>query len=380
MMVAAKRFMRWCLMAWILCAACGGVDEQHVSPSHRWTERTHVPPTYPLRIVLAVDDAADAIFRADVVAGLGRSFQQLHEAQRALDPATWTPFDLEVVVLFPSRDGAARLADEPALRLQVEDAQPADLDALVDVIASLLETHPAPAGARYRLLEAVSDIVADATPWRTTPGTTMVALASQRDDDSPFDPAAYLVPTGEQPHGWATLSVVAPGGQAASAFCDDLADVGAPRLAQFVSAARQDGWCNLHTWPCDARPLADWGFPPVGTVTRGRSWCPSKPIAVDASDRAQCRVLVTADECDTQRGWRIGSDGRCEVAQLEGDALASCRTTLECDGCGHGWCVSEDAGWMDQCGDGGFPSGLRFPGKALAGAGAEFEIICELEI
>ncbi len=349
--------MRALVIGLVACAACGGDGGDDSLPArhaHAWIEEAWAPAPVRLDAVLAVDDAAGVAFRQAVLAGLRRSLGDHLELQGFPDPAMWVPLDVRVALVFPSRDGAQRFADEPALHLVRDDAHPADLDALVDAVAAQLAAHPAPPGAPYRLLEALSEVEVDGS-W------PIVALASLRDDESPLAATAYA----PRPESF-RLSAIVP-----SAACD-AGSIDLPRIAAFMDGA----WLpDVHPWPCVASSLADDGLVSKLHVDGARQWCPSRPIAVDPDGRAQCRVVVDTDDCDPARGWHE-VDGRCEVLQLEGAARDACRHTLACEGCGSGWCASEVVDFMDFCDT---PSGLRFTGKSLSGAGAKLTIACELD-
>jgi hypothetical protein len=71
---------------------------------------------------------------------------------------------------------------------------------------------------------------------------------------------------------------------------------------------------------------------------------------------------------------------RCEIAQLTGAKLEACRSTLECSGCGSGFCATE-VPKLDQseyCGAEYFWP-LRFVGGALP-PGVFFTGTCQTEL
>jgi hypothetical protein len=107
------------------------------------------------------------------------------------------------------------------------------------------------------------------------------------------------------------------------------------------------------------------------------------------SGAAVCRITATysgGDPCPTEVGWLdpMGADGvrapsiaqdgasdtrTCEIQQLDGAALASCQSTLDCSDCIPGWCATQvpDLRSSKYCGSGQFPWPFRFVQGADAG-------------
>ncbi len=65
----------------------------------------------------------------------------------------------------------------------------------------------------------------------------------------------------------------------------------------------------------------------------------------------------------------------CEIRQLEGSALASCVSSLDCADCEPGWCATQVPDLLDHCEKA--PNPFRFVGGADRAARVTAEIRCE---
>src|SRR5690606_7974695 len=109
---------------------------------------------------------------------------------------------------------------------------------------------------------------------------------------------------------------------------------------------------------------AEWYAPEQSCESAGRGW-------LDPRDANGQRVART--ETDQQGTYRV-----CEIPQLEGDALESCREDPTCEGCGSGWCQSSVV-LGDTCTPGEIPARIRFTGGAVGGTGVQIRVRCALQ-
>jgi hypothetical protein len=112
---------------------------------------------------------------------------------------------------------------------------------------------------------------------------------------------------------------------------------------------------------------------------------------------ASCRARVTTDlaPCSTEIGWfdPLGPDGQrhpttttlngeerrvCDIVQLEGTALDSCRHDYDCTGCTPGWCVTTVDALITHCENGGATLGLRFVGGATETRAGTLHVVFDL--
>lgn len=292
------------------------------------------------------------------------------------DPAWWVPVDLHAFIVHPSLDGDARWtteADVPGLAWMARNKTAQGHTGWAHAVAEVLRATQAPVGARYRLLDAVREVV-ELVRHERTPSTTgerllvenlgseraraQVVVVTSREDES-LAPAQDYVTNVEIESGSHVLASIGPVVVRAPDppnTCSTPADwhaQQAPRLSEWL------GLNHIYTrfWQCDDRPRLTTGFVDGYCRTHDR------PLLVDEMGFAACRVEVTTpvlDPCPESYGWldpvdgdgvrrprevdRETADGArrrvCEVRQLEGKALLGCRNTVACDGCEPGWCAS----------------------------------------
>jgi hypothetical protein len=223
-------------------------------------------------------------------------------------------------------------------------------------------------------------------------------MATSRDDDSPLPVASYDVPFLEGDTGQLGGRVIFPFDD--PAHCSYASDAGL-RTSAWADRLRSAHLIETLGWPCGADHLDDYGLLPLGhTDGEGFGFCLTRPIRVGPTGEAECRITAISrhptDPCASERGWAdpMGPDGvrrsvtgtgevgnfrMCEVQQLGGVSLEECRTTVECDGCGSGWCRTELPYLAERHCLPHVASQLRFVGGSLAGSDARFRLLCELE-
>lgn len=163
--------------------------------------------------------------------------------------------------------------------------------------------------------------------------------------------------------------------------------------------ARLEAWSKLvgvepiafrcddqHTWDM----LLHRGWPDCGFN------CLVHPIAVDAGGVVACKVMVDLadlERCDAARGRRdpgghptfverYGEELRhCEVVQLAGADLESCRHSLDCPGCPSGFCATEVPELVSQwsCAPSEYAWPFRFIGGAIEAHRRSINITCSTE-
>jgi hypothetical protein len=212
------------------------------------------------------------------------------------DPARWSPIDRSLVLVRPSQVGAGRFespATVPALRWQA------------------------------------SHVTSD-------------------DQSASLAPSAYALPDwGNSATFFYSLIV------GANSTCT----APTPRLGNWAAMERDELASKVQIWPCEAPLEPLWDFFCDGVETG----IPADEVKFDANGFAECSVtsVVPADEaCPAEYGWLdpIGADGTrspklsstaagmvraCEIEQLTGGALASCRTSYGCADCAPGWCFTD---------------------------------------
>jgi hypothetical protein len=121
---------------------------------------------------------------------------------------------------------------------------------------------------------------------------------------------------------------------------------------------------------------------------------------VNEAGSADCTVtarIAVDDRCPTELGWedpldahgvpkptivrdRDGEYRSCEVRQLEGAALTSCRASLDCEDCEPGFCVTEVPELLpsDRCQDGALFPPFRFVGGAGQARNATGVVTCHV--
>jgi len=353
---------------------------------------------WPELFVLIVDDGAteDAAELRDGVATAMEGYEQ--ERQSRLggcdarhDPVHWEPIERRAVIVRPSQAGDARLTtwlEDPALAWVANDRTPEDDARWAAAVRRGLEPPANPPGG-YHLLEAAWDtaqLLARQRPSEiareqalvevveSNPMEVVFVVATTRDDESPLSATSYdRAPLAADAYsGWWLL---APSSSPCESYSQP--ELTSPRLATW--AKEGSDMLSVQGWPCETLDL--FPFHASGSCrTRNR------PILLDEDGRAACRVEVVSreiDACPAELGWAdpLGDDGvrhpstepfeagwpravrRCEILQLEGEALTACHRTVACEGCGPGWCWSEvwcDLFHLAWTRDDGYFPGMRF--------------------
>jgi len=351
--------------------------------------------------VLVVDDAPTAyaaLLRARVVDSVRASMaQDLAEAYQGScgnpDPAAWHVSDVRFVIARPSAPDSEALLTPMALEdlaLTTQMLTAPQGEAVADAVQHALAHRLAGPGDAYRPLRAARRTVelleglrapatAEEAALRASlqPGYDLaVDVLSTRDDEDPT-PSDQLalpgVPSGE--NGPASVWARAVGPETSA---------GTSRLESCEGYVFSSWSGSLPTWWFATRGWADCG-----------AFCFPHEIAVKPDGRAICELTEDQpdlDSCDPARGLRdpggeptfieneYGSRRVCEMKQLEGPALESCRHSLECPDCPSGWCKTEVPALAptSSCVAGSHPLGLRYAGGAYEVPGAVLHIRCLL--
>ena len=349
------------------------------------------------------------------------------------DPAAWHPVDTSVVIVHPSAPDGLRYSSpssDPRLRLRSNQPSSAELALWSAAVHEAVTAHQGAAGAPFRVLVALRDaytllggersavsseehlLVASLPP----DGFAHVGLAAATEDQSEGDPESYhLVGSGRASFGFFVVplagtvngrtvfnTVTVPRAGAAPVPQPVRCRGSGPATPRFAAWLGTDA-PDAKYWPCD--DLFPPEFAPTNCsleCTAGpgfgcQSSCFSAPIPVDPNGRARCRVEATYEQdepCPAADGWlelvdtdlsRPNADNRrsadvhvCEVRQLKGAPLAACRSSLSCEGCEPGWCVTDVPELLHPC-PSGRESTSRF--RFVMGAGrsrqASGHIVCD---
>lgn len=360
----------------------------------------------PEIFVIVADDADTpdaASLRANIAGALRNGLQHLRSERfgscGSIDPAAWHPGDTRILLVRPSAPDAEALRsfiDDPDLAWITQDSTPEEIDTVAAAAASGLGARLAGPGETYRPLRAARRALDLITGTRAPEGGAeaqlvaglppepliTVFLAGTRDDQDTA-PVSTLVPSpapgSENNPPW--INIMAP------AVTDDtwgcrVADLGNTRFGAWseeVDAAFY-GNTGRYAWPCESdlawEQMFVLGWADCGPV------CQDRALVTDG-DAVRCAVFVDQTDlsrCPAENGRRDPAGGptfvdhygamlrRCELSQLTGDALASCRESLSCEGCGNGFCLTEvpELTSLWQCDPGKYPWPLRFVGGVLA--------------
>jgi len=370
-MIWKSRSLRFVAMA-LLAAACSSdpVDTNPQTSSQVALDGKMVWES-PSVYVLVVDDAdtADAAKLRERVAQSVRASLLAHVESRwgscgSLDPAEWHPGDIRLVVARPSAPDDALLVtpeDVPALAWVTQTSKAEEVDAVVAGVMEALGKRLAASGEAYRPLRAAKSVMDLVTGARAPAGareTAFVAslakdlvvrvlVASTREDEDAQSVSTYALGKIEPPI-YVFPTVVGPF-VSDSPTCEPL-QLGSSRLETWAKLADVRGFIHDCTFDDAWDMLLHPGWADCGSI------CQSRPIVMSPEGVAECRVMidqVDLDLCDPARGFR-DPDGkptfvdrfgtklrRCEVNQLEGADLESCRHSLECSGCASGFCMTE---------------------------------------
>lgn len=311
------------------------------------------------------------------------------------DPAEWHAKKVSVIVARPSApDDETWITprDVPALSWTTRDATTMELGAVVEAVSDAIEGRVPRRGDVYRPIDAaqrsldlLSGVRAPASAaeralQQSVPegAIVRVLLASTRDDGG----LTAVEPW--RPTDLAEVTTVGP-----------FHKLGVDCAATRSSGTRLEAWTEragrLYAWPCEDEE--SW---------RGFLWasrpdcygrCEPWKVSVSAVGVADCDVTVVQDDlsrCDADRGFFdpggkatfVEQHGftqrKCEIAQLHGPELALCRTSLDCPGCGSGWCATEVPELLPfECREEGwYPWPIRFVGGVGAGGSGLVTVDC----
>jgi hypothetical protein len=345
-----------------------------------------VDPATPFVALLMVDGAPTDEARA-LRAFLAEDVKNLYSRENCgvlPDPASWQPVDVRVVVIDAS-DPTRTLTPDAAPALSLISPNPTSEEetrfesALADAVLATEASETRPLLALAELEHWSRMLRAEVAPrsdverrfMATVPSDIAVVahIATTRDDESPGAPMDYRILV-DMVHGL--------NGEPVPASCED------PPGQRFG---------GLYG--------ASWGAASCDRATLFPDFCgDSFDSCVDWRPRARddgqrdCRVLAHTPElgpCPRWAGWvdPLNSEGErvplvvetesgqervCEVLQLEGEALESCRTDLDCSDCDAGFCVTELAG--TEC----FAwSYVRFTLGSNSAQPARLRITCDVE-
>ena len=393
-------------LALTACVACGSADYGDAPGGSGSQVQWSVPVIRSHETFLAVvDDTASAAPLRDALASAFDGLDAARDARPGtcgapFDPAAWHAVDRSVVIVHPSGVGSARFsspANTATLRWRERDqTENGRIGWMAAVRAALAQ--PAEAGAPFLALAAFQDSAAlvygqrqpttadeqallSALPTGGSPRSLIVAVALATEDQSPGAAGQYMSFTPDD-------LIVPAATPSTSTACQRPLESTTPRYA---------GWGSPQLWPCDAPQFFDRG------AFDCRANCLTRPIAISNTGSALCRVTATyagTAACPAELGWRdplepngqraprvehgrAGDTRTCEVQQLDGAALVSCRSSLDCSGCEPGWCATEVPELISAqfCPAGDHYSPLRFVRGADSGpdsmSDVTLSVICD---
>jgi hypothetical protein len=348
-------------------------------------------------IVLVVDDAPTAEaadLRAHVVESVRSGMVQAAQERwyggcSNPDPAIWHTGDVRFVVVRPSAPDALAIrspVQAPALAWITRTSTEAEAEAVTAAAAAALEDRLAAAGEAFRPLHAAQraiELLGGARAAETDDENALVAslpadfvlrpiVAATRDDGDAAPALEFSIDAQARTavfYPW----VVGPFEPKPGTCSIDAPGAVETRLERWGRALDAE----LMAWPCDDMTM--WGWLLGHLHADCSPWCHARRLAVDPNGAPRCRIHVdqrNLGACDPERGWkdpggeptfveRNGVDlRRCDIVELGGGCISS----LECPGCGSGYCATEVAEVVPTqvCEAGGqhaWP--LRFIGGAL---------------
>lgn len=308
------------------------------------------------------------------------------------DPASSALIDRRVVVVRPGgADPVVTLEDDPALHWQSRNRRaPGEASRFFDAVRRALEP-PAGEPGSSSVLSALSQVSALAhdPALASTDAERELAralasvdasqvipfLLSATEDTSPGEPTDYA---SFDANGWIPITAIVPSSTPPKGgYCELNLAAATPRFQSWLAGARLVN--DALGWPCSGDLM-----PSLSVDCASR--CESRSPALDESGQVACRLLVTlnsGESCPKELGWReFGTrDGNrtCEIPQLEGVELESCRSDLNCTGCGPGFCWTEvpELLALDSCAPAHpVPLGLRVVGGADARPQLRATLVC----
>lgn len=394
-----------------LAVSCGSSDygdSLDGATSQFSFERDLVVPRAVVSL-LVVDDGADAAeLRASLVIAItneaNRKRASGSRCGALVDPAAWSPLDWSVVVVHPSATGDALIrspADDARLRWTENIPSAEGAKAFVAAVTAALE--PVASGPVFAPLAALKDVgslLAGQRAAATERETALLAalpaagervlkplLVLAHDDASPSEPSENVLAAHEDVE-FASAVVPAREARAAEA-CLFERSASTARLDSWLGAQQLEKWA---TWPCDGLP-----FEPFVSDAACAPECRRFLPLETADGSAACLILVETDatSCDPSLGWfdpeaddgvrrprTVTSAGKarrvCEIRQLSGAALTSCRDSRDCEDCEPGWCLTDVTEIVRPCAfDRSLP--LRYVGGADLAAPGKATITCNFQ-
>ncbi|WP_437278477.1 hypothetical protein WME90_45905 [Sorangium sp. So ce375] len=408
--------MRSLHLAWLTLAAVAcGTDPVAVNPrttSQLVLDGGLVQET-PQVIVLVVDDTDTAeaaqlrervaqSVRASLLAVLGSRWET--ESCGSADPAQWHAGDVRVVVARPSAPDAAALLTSreiPALAWTTKTSTREEVEAVMAGVTEALGQRLAEPGEEYHPLRTARRALDLVTGALAPVGEAEEAFVASLPEDRI---ARLLVASTRDDEGPGIASDHVPS-QAALSMTLDTEVVGPFTTFDSTCFAIDQGSTRLQAWSTlmHAEPIAfrcedqhTWDMLLHPGWAECGADCLVRPIAVDAGGVVACQVvidLVDLDRCDAALGHRdpgghptfVERHGRelrrCEVVQLAGADLESCRHSLDCPGCPSGFCATEVPELVSQrsCEPSEHASPLRFIGGAIEAQRGWISITCSTE-
>jgi hypothetical protein len=401
----------------LIALACGGTNYgdlpagSETQVSRYWS----FEPAWPELYVAMVDDRPDA---TDLRATTARTFDQLDEqilestasCQPRFDPAAFHPIDRSFVVVHPSaapEDRYTSALDMPALSWHADQRTDVEHAAWSAAVTAALEPKQSVSGA-FAALDASEQVLSLLGGSRAPESDEESAILERmsvryarsilfymlaHDDESDGDPESFAVPLGDN----TVFSVgVLPAAKPASTPVTCFGPLpNENNTARYAAWLKAQGFYfdDLGHWPC-----SDATFYPAFAADCGGNCLEFAP-AVEPDGSARCTITATLyddEPCNAAFGWLdpLGSDGTraprvvndngtsrrvCEIRQLDGAALASCVSNLECPDCEPGWCATQVPDLLDQC-ENGKPNQFRFVGGADRATWGLGEVRCDVAL
>jgi len=344
-------------VAAVACVACGNtstVDEP--------TRVLGVSQRSPSVWLFAVDDVADEAgneMRERVWAGLARRVFS-GSCGAPLDPAEYYATDRRAVVMSPSGLGLLGPDSNPKLAVttphDTPEVQAAWLDAVHRVVdAGVVAPATSPYAFLSRLSDTVSLLVGARSPTtdseqrvlESLTGTRelVVVSAAAREDESTEAPESLAIQIADSAGSFSSNThevLVFPSSDGQPCY---RAKATTDRYSRWLAASSAAFLQLPDLW----RPGDDCSF--VGVDATCSRACLEQSPRFLPSGGADCHIYVASapnEGCPESRGLMPSNatvpdvDGPvCEIRQLEGAALESCRHDLQCAACEPGYCFTE---------------------------------------
>lgn len=405
-----KRTQLWCFVALgALAFGCGSSNDYGDAPegaSRQIAMDIDVGPAPSQVIVLVLDDRSDAeelrqLVELELESFASRSLS-IAPVCATMEPTRTHPIDISLVVAHPSALGDARFvgpASDANLRWREADATLAGRLAWIEAVRRAVgETHAEGPFAALEAMKSVLDLLkrervaqtdAESALFASVPSDaerkTLVLAAHE--DESPGETSAYAALPAATSDVFDTLLFPSAAPIEPPEMCRASSEPGSPRFELWRAAQHVS---SPMLWPCNGLRLLQSST--EACAPRCVNWHPLE----EDDGRATCRILVDAEveRCDAAQGWLDPEDENgvrrpvqptptnpalrtCEIQQLSGAALASCKTSLSCPDCQPGWCATKVPDLLDQCAYGA-PLPLRFVGGADVVARGVASVLCNV--